>query len=61
LKGEWANARSVVQAYRAYYRLKSVYRTESVEIKKWTGMYDKSIILAYFLRGKRKFSALKLK
>lgn len=60
LKGEFANARSVYQAYIAYYKLKPKYVPARKNIA-WKGVYKRSIVLDYFLFGKKKFSDLKLK
>lgn len=58
LKGEVANTRSIVRAYRAFGKMKKGYpvpegATSHAEI------YQRSIVLEYFLRGKKKFSDLK--
>lgn len=60
LKGEFTNARSVIRAYKAFYKMKKTYgkKENPVDI---TGIYQQSIVLAYFLRGKKKFSDLNFK
>ncbi len=60
LKGEFANARSVYRAYIAYYGLKSKYVPERKNVV-CKGVYGKSIVIGYFLFGKKKFSDLRLK
>ncbi|CCZ10702.1 glycosyltransferase family 2 protein [uncultured Culturomica sp.] len=57
LKGQWANARSVWEAYRAFRKLKKEY-TEGTGNRKDKCIYKKSIVYAYFIRKMRRFSDL---
>ncbi|WP_018337302.1 glycosyltransferase family 2 protein [Butyricimonas synergistica] len=58
LKGEFSNTRSIIQAYKAFRKMKKGYPVPS-EAGSRAGIYPRSIILDYFLRGKKKFSDLK--
>lgn len=58
LKGEFSNTRSIIQAYKAFREMKKGYPVPS-EAGLRAGIYPRSIILDYFLRGKKKFSDLK--
>jgi GT2 family glycosyltransferase len=58
LKGEWANARSILRAYVAYRSARAAY--EPVEVAgELAGVYRRGIVWDYFARGKRVFSKLK--
>ena len=60
LKGQWSNTRSVIQAYKAFREMRKAYPVpESTACL--TGIYPRSIVLEYFLRGKKKFSDLNFK
>ncbi len=60
LKGQWSNTRSVIQAYKAFREMRKAYPVpESTACL--TGIYPRSIVLDYFLRGKKKFSDLNFK
>ena len=58
LKGEVANTRSIVQAYKAFRKMKKGYPVPE-GVTSHAEMYQRSIVLEYFLRGKKKFSDLK--
>ncbi|MDR2131561.1 MAG: glycosyltransferase family 2 protein [Odoribacteraceae bacterium] len=58
VKGEWGNARSILQAYSAYRSARSRYQPEESN-RNLTGIYRRSIIWDYFVRHKRIFSKLK--
>ena len=58
LKGEFQNVRAVLDAYREYGQMKKSYKPGTGK-KESSGMSDLSIILAYYMRGKKTFSALK--
>ena len=60
LKGEFSNTRSVIRAYKAYHRMKKEYKGPERPVNV-TGIYQRSIVLDYFLRGKKKFSDLNFK
>ncbi len=60
LKGQWANSRSIIQAYRAYRKMRKAYPVPE-DATTLTGVYPRSIVLDYFLRGKKKFSDLNFK
>jgi GT2 family glycosyltransferase len=57
LKGEFANARSLVRAYAAYRSARAGYEPGRGE-RNLTGMYRRSIVWDYFACGKRVFSKL---
>ena len=56
-KGEFANAKSVWQAYRAYFKMKRNYEPAAVR-RQLSGVYKGSIVMAYFLGRKKRFSQL---
>ena len=56
-KGEFANAASVYRAHRAYRGMRKNYAPPAVS-RRLSGMYRGSIVLAYFLRGKKRFSQI---
>lgn len=58
MKGEFANTRSIIQAYKAFRKLRKRYPIPA-GMKPFAEMYPRSIVLDYFLRGKKKFSDLK--
>ena len=60
LKGEFSNTRSVIRAYKAYHRMKKEYKGPESPVNV-TGIYQRSVVLDYFLRGKKKFSDLNFK
>lgn len=60
LKGQWSNTRSVIQAYKAFRKMREAYPVPESSAS-LTGIYPRSIVLDYFLRGKKKFSDLKFK
>jgi GT2 family glycosyltransferase len=57
LKGEWANARSVVRAYAAY-RAARAGRDPAAGRGNPPGVYRRAIVWDYFARGRRVFSKL---
>lgn len=59
LKGKISNTRSIIRAYRAFYKLKSSYPPGEGS-DRLDGIYHRSIIREFFLNKKRKFSELKL-
>ncbi len=60
LKGQWANTRSVIQAYKAFRKMRKAYEVPENTVN-LSGIYPRSIVLDYFLRGKKKFSDLNFK
>lgn len=58
LKGEFSNTRSIMQAYKAFRKMKKKYPVPTNAGSR-AGIYPRSIVLDYFLRGKKKFSDLK--
>lgn len=60
LKGQWSNTRSVIQAYKAFREMRKAYPVPESSAC-LTGIYPRSIVLDYFLRGKKKFSDLNFK
>lgn len=57
LKGEMENAKAVLSAYREYRKMKSLY--QPCRKKKLPLVcYSRSIVVDYYLRGRRKFSEL---
>ena len=60
LKGQWSNTRSVIQAYKAFREMRKAYPVPEGSAC-LTGIYPRSIVLDYFLRGKKKFSDLNFK
>ena len=58
VKGEFANAKSVCRAYRDYFKMKKNY-TPAADCHQLSGVYKGSIIVAYFLRGRKKFSQIR--
>ena len=58
LKGEFSNTRSIMQAYKAFRKMKKKYPVPT-DAGSRAGIYPRSIVLDYFLRGKKKFSDLK--
>lgn len=57
VKGEWENVKSVFRAYRDFRGMKRNYKPVTVS-RKVDGVYRGSIVLAYFLGGKKKFMQL---
>lgn len=58
MKGEFSNTRSVIRAYREYRKLKKNYpRPENTA--SLSEIYRRSIVMDYYLRGKKMFSELK--
>lgn len=56
-----ANARAVLRAQRDYKKMKKYYPTQPVSTKKdirLSGVYDGSILLAFYLKGNRTFNSL---
>ena len=60
LKGQWSNTRSVIRAYKAFREMRKVYPVPERSVS-LSGIYPRSIVLEYFLRGKKKFSDLNFK
>ena len=60
LKGQWSNTRSVIRAYKAFREMRKAYPVPESSIS-LSGIYPRSIVLEYFLRGKKKFSDLNFK
>ena len=60
LKGQWSNTRSVIRAYKAFREMRKVYPVPERSVS-LSGIYPRSIVLDYFLRGKKKFSDLNFK
>ena len=60
LKGQWSNTRSVIRAYKAFREMRKVYPVPERSMS-LSGIYPRSIVLDYFLRGKKKFSDLNFK
>ena len=60
LKGQWSNTRSVIRAYKAFWEMRKAY-PEPESSMSLSGIYPRSIVLDYFLRGKKKFSDLNFK
>ena len=60
LKGQWSNTRSVIRAYKAFREMRKAYPVPESSIS-LSGIYPRSIVLDYFLRGKKKFSDLNFK
>ena len=60
LKGQWSNTRSVIRAYKAFREMRKVYPVPERSVS-LSGIYPRSIVLDYFLRGKKKFSDLHFK
>ena len=60
LKGQWSNTRSVIRAYKAFREMRKVYPVPESSMS-LSGIYPRSIVLDYFLRGKKKFSDLNFK
>jgi Predicted glycosyltransferases len=60
LKGQWSNTRSVIRAYKAFWEMRKAYPVPESSIS-LSGIYPRSIVLEYFLRGKKKFSDLNFK
>lgn len=60
LKGQWSNTRSVIRAYKAFREMRKAYPVPERSVS-LSGMYPRSIVLDYFLRGKKKFSDLNFK
>lgn len=60
LKGEFSNTGSVIRAYKAFWRMKRKY-VPSGETRMPSCMYHRSIVLDYFLKGKKKYSDLNFK
>ena len=60
LKGQWSNTRSVIRAYKAFLEMRKVYPVPERSVS-LSGIYPRSIVLDYFLRGKKKFSDLNFK
>ena len=55
LKGQWSNTRSVIRAYKAFREMRKAYPVPERSVS------PRSIVLDYFLRGKKKFSDLNFK
>ena len=60
LKGQWSNTRSVIRAYKAFREMRKAYPVPERSVS-LSGIYPRSIVLDYFLRGKKKFSDLNFK
>ena len=60
LKGQWSNTRSVIRAYKAFREMRKAYPVPESSMS-LSGIYPRSIVLDYFLRGKKKFSDLNFK
>ena len=60
LKGQWSNTRSVIRAYKAFREMRKAYPVPESSMS-LSGIYPRSIVLEYFLRGKKKFSDLNFK
>ena len=60
LKGQWSNTRSVIRAYKAFREMRKAYPVPESSMS-LSGIYPRSIVLDYFLRGKKKFSDLNIK
>lgn len=60
LKGQFANARSVREAYRSFREMKKDYPRKTGENRP-LGVYSGSLLYAYFVRGVRAFSQLRWK
>ena len=60
LKGQWSNTRSVIRAYKAFREMRKFYPVPERSVS-LSGIYPRSIVLDYFLRGKKKFSDLNFK
>ena len=58
VKGEFANAKSVCRAYRDYFKMRKNY-TPAADCHQLSGVYKGSIVVAYFLRGRKKFSQIR--
>ena len=59
LKGQWSNTRSVIRAYKAFREMRKAYPVPESSIS--LSRIYLSIVLEYFLRGKKKFSDLNFK
>lgn len=60
LKGQWSNTRSVIRAYKAFREMRKAYPVPESSMS-FSEIYPRSIVLDYFLRGKKKFSDLNFK
>ena len=60
LKGQWSNTRSVIRAYKAFREMRKAYPVPESSMS-LSGIYPRSIVLDYFLRGKKKISDLNFK
>lgn len=52
LKGQWSNTRSVIRAYKAFREMRKAYPVPESSMS-LSGIYPRSIVLDYFLRGKK--------
>jgi hypothetical protein len=67
LSGEFGNFRAVLRAHFSFYgkfgywRARRAAARPHLRVRERAGVYNSSVVWAYFAQGKRKFSELRLK